>query len=229
MGSANRTSFSLDHYSSIKDTTCNKTVFMVNRVIKVSNESKECYNVKKSDEVWLIDSGASHHITNELSDYTSYKPYETPDPIQTANLHDSLMVHGEGTVFFDTKTTNGQIHKVHLDNVCYIPNGSNRLISRGQLCKSGLIEVADNKSTTFLLPTGHIFLWGFPRNEQDTLHWVQSMIAHPNVPMAEPSVYLVNYKIWHERMGHPSKNVLKHIGQNTNGFTPDIVFPVDVL
>ena len=53
------------------------------------------------------------------------------------------------------------------------------------------------------------------------------MIAHPNVPMAEPSVYLVNYKIWHERMGHPSKNVLKHIGQNTNGFTPDIVFPAD--
>ena len=78
-----------------------------------------------------------------------------------------------------------------------------------------------------MLPTGHIFLRGFPRNEQDTLHWVQSMIAHPNVPMAEPSVFLVNYKIWHLRMAHPSKNVLKHVGMNTNGFTPNITFPAD--
>jgi hypothetical protein len=159
--------------------------------------------------------------------YTSYKPYENPDPIQTANVHDSLMVHGEGTVFFDMKISDNQIHKVRLDNVCYIPNGSNRLISRGQLCKSGLVETADNKSTTFLLPTGCIFLRGFPRHETDMLHWVQSMIAHPNVPMAEPSVFLVNYKIWHLRMAHPSKNVLKHVGMNTNGFTPNITSPVD--
>ena len=44
-------------------------------------------------------------------------------------VHDSLMIHGEGMVFFDTETTNGQIHTVHLDNVCYIPNRSNRLLS----------------------------------------------------------------------------------------------------
>jgi hypothetical protein len=44
------------------------TVF-INRVIKVSDNSKKCFDVQKSDEIWLIDSGASHHITNELSDY----------------------------------------------------------------------------------------------------------------------------------------------------------------
>ena len=156
---ANHISSSSNHYSSIINAVkCNMTVFMVNNVIKVSNSSKKCFIDEKSDELWLIDSRASHHITNELSDYTSYKPYETPDPIQTANVHDSLMIHSEGTVFFDTKTTNGQIHKVCLNNVCYIPNGSNRLISRGQLCKSGSVEKADNKSTTFLLPTGHMYL-----------------------------------------------------------------------
>ena len=43
--------------------------------------------------------------------------------------------------------------------------------------------------------------------------------------MAEPSVLLVNYDIWHMRMGHPSKNVLKHVETNTNGFTPKLEFP----
>ena len=57
------------------------------------------------------------------------------------------------------------------------------------------------------------------------LHWVQSKIAHPNVPMAEPSLFLVNYDTWHLRMAHPSKNVLKHVEMNTNGFTQDLVFP----
>ena len=28
-------------------------------------------------------------------------------------------------------------------------------------------------------------------------------------------------------MAHPSKNVLKHIGMNTNGFTLDLVFPLE--
>ena len=59
------------------------------------------------------------------------------------------------------------------------------------------------------------------------LHWVQSKIAHPNVPMAEPSLFLVNYNTWYLRMACPSKNVLKHIGNNTNGFTPDLVFPLE--
>ena len=28
-------------------------------------------------------------------------------------------------------------------------------------------------------------------------------------------------------MAHPSRNVLKHIGNNTNGFTQDLVFPLE--
>jgi hypothetical protein len=194
--------------SNVVDTASyNKTVYTVNRVIK-ANEAKTSLLAEIEDDTWIIDSGASHHITTKLTDYTSYKPYPEPEIIQTANVHDSLKIHGEGTVFFNTETTNGQIHTVRLDNVCYIPNGSNRLLSRGQLCLEGLVEKADSKSTTFSLPTGRVFLRGFPRNETDTLHWVRSQIAHPNVPMAEPSLFLVNYDTWHLRMAHPSKNVL---------------------
>ena len=93
------------------------------------NETKTSLQINKFNETWIIDSGASHHITSKLTDFTNYTPYLEPEIIQTANVHDSLMIHGEGTVFFDTKTTNGQIHTVRLDNVCYIPNGSNRLLS----------------------------------------------------------------------------------------------------
>ena len=128
----------------------------VQHVMKASekNETKTSLQINKFNETWIIDSGASHHITSKLTNFTNYTPYPEPEIIQTANVHDSLMIHGEGTVFFDMETTNGQIHTVHLDNVCYIPNGSNQLLSRGQLCLEGLVEKADSKSTTFSLPTG---------------------------------------------------------------------------
>ena len=71
---------------------------------------------------------------------TLEQSHAIPEEVQTANKHDSLTILGEGTVFFDMETTNGEIHRVCLENVCYIPNGSNRLLSRGQLCDTGLVE-----------------------------------------------------------------------------------------
>ena len=93
------------YHSSSVDTTTNKTVFAVQCVIKVRNESKTALEINKYNKLWIIDSGASHHITNKLSDYTSYTPYAIPEEVQTANKHDSLTILGEGTVFFDTETT----------------------------------------------------------------------------------------------------------------------------
>ena len=76
---------------------CNKTVCTVKRVIKkVSENTKICFNINKFKDLWIIDSGASHHITNQLSDFTEYRPYETPEEVQTANKQDSLTIHSEG-------------------------------------------------------------------------------------------------------------------------------------
>jgi hypothetical protein len=132
----NKSSKSSLHYSSNVENAakCHKTVYTVQRVIQANKKIEINLHTIESNDTWIIDSGASHHITNSLSDFTNYKPYASPQTIQTANVKDSLKIHGEGTVFFNTETTNGQIHTVRLDNVCYIPNGSNQLLSRGQLC-----------------------------------------------------------------------------------------------
>jgi hypothetical protein len=120
-------------------------------VIK-ANEAKTSLLAEIGDDTWIIDSGASHHITTKLTDYTSYQPYPEPEIIQTANVHDSLKIHGGGTVFFNTETTNGQIHTVRLDNVCYIPNRSNRLLSRGQYIGTNMNGFTPN--LTFPLDSG---------------------------------------------------------------------------
>ena len=63
-------------YSSnvVNTATCNKTVCTVNHVIKASN-SKTSLQINKFNKTWIIDSGASHHITSKLTDFTNYTPY----------------------------------------------------------------------------------------------------------------------------------------------------------
>jgi hypothetical protein len=60
-------------YSSnvVNTASCNNTVYTVNRVIK-ANEAKTSLLAEIGDDTWIIDSGASHHITTKLTDYTSY-------------------------------------------------------------------------------------------------------------------------------------------------------------
>ena len=48
--------------------------------------------------VWLMDSGASEHITPDMNDFTSYEPFEKP--LSFGTTADGLNIHGlgEGTV-----------------------------------------------------------------------------------------------------------------------------------
>src|SRR5258708_31374321 len=72
--------------------------------VKASTNLKKCFNIDKSTDIWIVDSGASHHITNNISDFTGYIPYAIPEAVQTANKEDNSVILGEGTIFFDTKT-----------------------------------------------------------------------------------------------------------------------------
>src|SRR5258705_3320606 len=115
-------SFSSKTHSRIINSTVYNKILFVLKCVKSSN-LKKSLKIEKVDNEWIIDSGASHHITYKLSDFTEYKPYAIPEAVTTANKDDNVVILGEGSVFFDTETDNGQTHRIRLDQVCYIPNG----------------------------------------------------------------------------------------------------------
>src|SRR5260370_5705576 len=90
----------------INSTSYNKFLFVL-KCVKSSN-LKKSLNIEKVDNEWIIDSGASHHITYKLSDFTDYKPYAIPEAVTTTNKDARAVILGEGTVFFATETDNGQ-------------------------------------------------------------------------------------------------------------------------
>jgi hypothetical protein len=48
---------------------------------------------------WMIDSGATVHITPSLSDFIAYEPYSSPEKVRTTSGTDKVLkVYGSGTV-----------------------------------------------------------------------------------------------------------------------------------
>src|SRR5260370_20094995 len=67
--------------------------------VKASANLKKCFNIDKSTDIWIVDSGASHHITNNMGDFTEYIPYAIPEAVQTPNKEDNVIILAKGPIF----------------------------------------------------------------------------------------------------------------------------------
>jgi hypothetical protein len=64
-------------------------------------------------------------------------------------------------------------------------------------------------------------LSAYPQNPMDTIFWV---VPQKINTASNATIYKVDYDIWHKRLGHPSKDVLK-CARELKDFPNDLVFP----
>jgi len=92
-------------------------------------------NTASPDPTWLLDSGASHHVTANLENLSLHSPY---------NSHDDVMI-GDGTSLSITHTSSTKISSPHstfkLSNVLCVPTMKRNLISVYQFCNSNNVSV----------------------------------------------------------------------------------------
>ena len=170
---------------------------------------------------WLMDSGASQSVTNNLDDFWEYKPYTTPVTFGTAGSS-FIQAIGAGTVKGLVKVNGGQRIWITLTNVAYIPNASGRLFSTGVVETSGHTLVQGSGSMVIYDRTfSHGKVSGekvmeASYNPLNNLYYMHMDILERNEVHA-----LTNpYRLWHRRMGHPSKEVIRRLPGNTKGADP---------
>ena len=146
---------------------------------------------------WILDSGASHHITNDLEQLHLTTPYHGKDQLYV----------GDGTALPITHTgktqLTSQLHTLHLHNVLHIPTISQKLISISQLCRSNPISVeffsdyfhVKDLRTKVPLLKGH--------HKQGLYHFPSASPPHAFTSTIAPP--------WHHILGHPSSQVLHHL------------------
>ena len=97
---------------------------------------------------WIIDSGASNHVTGLKQFFVNYTPIRGQH-LQIANGK-HITVKGKGDV--NLKGTNGLV----LKNVWHAPGLTSNLISLGQLEEKGLMMVKQADGTTILVQADKI-------------------------------------------------------------------------
>ena len=122
-------------------------------------------------------------------------------------------MHGSGTIVL--KQDHRSAPPVTLTGVWYAPEAAHRLLSVAALTHQGFqCEITDR--TKIWDNQGRLVIQASTLLPSTSLHWFQSFLITP-----ESKVHSLqdnrSYDLWHHRLGHCSKNVLRHANAKLKG------------
>jgi hypothetical protein len=93
---------------------------------------------KTSSDGWKLDSGATQHITNSTTSYTSFTSYGTAKLLMVGKAAVHLQALGEGTIMLSVPSGDGQgSTTLELTKVWYCPDCPFQLISTRRIVQGG--------------------------------------------------------------------------------------------
>ncbi|KAJ9566804.1 hypothetical protein OSB04_002770 [Centaurea solstitialis] len=158
---------------------------------------------------WLLDSGASHHVTNDIENLSLHNPYDGTEEL--------VIVDGTGLHISHTGSLTLPHLSSHLtlSNVLYVPSISRNIISISKFCRENRMSV-EFLPDSFLvkdLKTGASLLRGSVSSGVYELKF--------NSPTVFASTKVSPFN-WHHRLGHPTLKIIKFLTSNFNLNLPSI-------
>jgi hypothetical protein len=160
---------------------------------------------------WLLDSGASHHVTSDLSNLSLHAPYTGTDDIMIGDGTGLPITHS------GFKTLSTPSHTFTLDNILCAPDMKKNLISISKFCETNNVSI-EFLSKLFLvkdLRTGATLLKG--PTKDGVYVWPQSCHSnHRSPPLLAFSSIKTTPSAWHQRLGHPSLSIFRYLVSKFN-------------
>ena len=153
---------------------------------------------------WLLDSGATHHLTSDLNNLPLHQPYHGGDEVAIADGSGLQITHtGSASISTPSKT-------LKLQDVLCVPSVHKNLISVYRLCNANQVSVEFFPASFQLkdLSTGVRLLQG--RTKDDLYEWP---VPKPNLAASYATYPDTKTSIsqWDNRLGHPSSAILKSV------------------
>ena len=168
---------------------------------------------KLSSSAWILDSGASRHVTNDRNALTTYTKLVTPVRIWMAD-NNYINAKGIGCVYMDT-IVNGQKMRCLFKDVLYAPEMAGNLISIRQLASNGyhthfddnIAQVQDKNGCTKVqakIENGLYKIQGCAMNEE---HACMGRVVDEDLDGEVAKVARIqkatgSLNLWHRRLGH---------------------------
>ena len=157
-----------------------------------------CLYTSSNNIDWILDSGASHHVTPSKDNFVTYNPGDY-GRVHLGNNHFCKIV-GVGDVQIRTK--DGQ--DIFLKQVRHIPEMCMNLISVGQLDDDEWFKTFGNNS--WKICKGAMVMARGPKI--GTLYILKSTTEKSNVALAKEEI---STDLWHKCLGHMNEKGLKII------------------
>ena len=178
---------------------------------------------------WMIDSGATEHITpyaSDLSDYTTVVKHQS---LSLADQMSKCQVRGQGTVNATTLVDGKLIH-IRLEGVLHVPEIGKRFISTRKLDQKGY-EVIHSHGMAIIkkIPTGQICGKGHLRVDYDNEYYLTVNLTPPpsvnstigyGITSLSSSTTSIPIEILHQRYGHLAWSTLQRIAGLLNTKEP---------
>ncbi|UYV81355.1 hypothetical protein LAZ67_20000905, partial [Cordylochernes scorpioides] len=162
------------------------------------------FNAVSSEDEFILDSGATHHVCKNRQWFTSFQP-TTCEPIQTAS--GNLQVEGVGNIrmkmYLDTGTQD-----VTLNDVLFVPQARRNLLSVSQTEDKGKhIKISNHKARVF--SDNRVIC--VARN-LNGLYIVRGKPILQNAHLASSSPPTL--ELWHKRFMHINADTLNKLAKN---------------
>lgn len=120
---------------------CSRTDYMLDRLPMIQcqpNNFAAITTSTQSNDVWLLNSGASVHVVNDRSLFIEYK--DAKSSVGTCQDGTALEIIGRGIVQIEVVSTTDVVTVLQLNNVAYAPKARCNLLSCALLACAGRIS-----------------------------------------------------------------------------------------
>lgn len=152
-------------------------------------------------EEWILDSGASEHMTYDRSAFCRYEELENPKTVRFGDNHQGTGL-GVGEIDVISELDNGISKKLTLKNVLYVPEVRRQLFSVSAATDNGSVGQIDKERIVLKNSEGEEQIVA----ERDgRLYRASLKIVGSEAEAAATSDDLT---LWHERFGHINKTAI---------------------
>lgn len=171
----------------------------------IENSSCHMTTIDHEDDVWILDSGASAHMTNKRHYF--YDLQECVDKNRTVKLGNKqdIQVCGRGSILIKRKI-NGQWEESILEDVIYVPGLRRNLFSEGVATRKGYVIVKNNKSALIMKNNKVVMSAYLKENNLYELDIKTVIQESCNIVQSD-------IKVWHERLGHLNLKELQNMNK----------------
>lgn len=166
------------------------------------------HNFSEGKYTWIVDSGASSHMTPYKEYLVDYEEYETPRKIYQGN-GESLQVYGKGRMPFENNEFTGELKKV-----LWVPELTENLFSIGRAMEQNCsVEFCNEKYMALFYRNNQLVLRAIKK--PSTIYFLLTLKPlHIGSQHNDGALVGASYEDWHKRLGHCSMETVKALIQS---------------